>query len=271
MSRKKTRRMSTYFVRWMVLLIVLGMLSFLAYCGVRVWHFYRAMNGELPREIPSAEEFPVRGIDVSMYQGEIDWEKLSENEYVTFAFMKATEGENFQDDSFLNNWKSAREHGIYTGAYHFLRFDSTGEAQAENFISLVPKQANMLPPVVDLELYSEADIADPPSRADVQAVLDPMLERLEEYYGVKPIIYTSANWYMKYLIGGYWSYDIWMCNINSEPIIGWSFWQYSFEGMFPDAIGVNVDLDVYNGSKESFYRRYHLSPDFAVYRKEQIS
>jgi lysozyme len=257
-------------MRWVALLIVVALLCFLAYCGMRVWHFYRAVNGEIPPETPSAEEYPVRGVDISFYQGEIDWSELAEDDHVTFAFIKATEGSSHQDERFLENWNAARSAGVYVGAYHFVSFESSGETQAENFISLVPKQANSLPPVLDLELYSEETMANPPSRADVHEILDAMMEKLEEYYGVKPILYTSSNVYVKYLLGSYWGYDIWMSNTSCEPLIRWTFWQYSYEGYLPGFASeeIPVDLNVYHGSMQDFYEEFGLSPDFAVYRKE---
>lgn len=99
-----------------------------------------------------------------------------------------------------------------------------------------------------------------------------MIERLEAYYGVKPIIYTSSNLYIKYLLGSYTGYDLWMSNTSCEPLANWTFWQYSFEGMLPgfSMDNIPVDLNVYNGSEKDFYEEFGLSPDFAVYKKENV-
>lgn len=272
MSKKSQSKTVSYIKRWIALIIVIAILCLLGYAGFRVWNFYRAVNGDIPPQLPSAEEYPVRGIDISYYQGEIDWEELAAHEHVSFAFIKATEGSNHQDERFTENWNNARSAGVYVGAYHFVSFETSGDTQADNFISLVPKQANSLPPVLDLELYNEEVMANPPSKAEVHEILDAMIEKLEAYYGVKPIIYTSSNLYMKYLLCSYTGHDLWMSNTSCEPLANWTFWQYSFEGMLPgfSMDNIPVDLNVYNGSEKDFYEEFGLSPDFAVYKKENV-
>lgn len=272
MSKKSQSKTASYIKRWIALIIIIAILGLLGYAGFRVWNFYRAVNGDIPPQLPSAEEYPVRGIDISYYQGEVNWEELSAHEHVSFAFIKATEGSNHQDERFTENWNNARSAGVYVGAYHFVSFETSGATQADNFISIVPKQANSLPPVLDLELYNEEVMTNPPSKAEVHEILDVMIEKLEAYYGVKPIIYTSSNLYIKYLLGSYSGYDLWMSNTSCEPLANWTFWQYSFEGMLPgfSMDNIPVDLNVYNGSEKDFYEAFDLSPDFAVYKKENV-
>ena len=92
-----------------------------------VWNGYLLLNN------PSRERYPVRGVDVSKYQGEIDWPVLAEQE-ISFAFIKATEGSSHVDARFAYNYEEARKTGLRVGAYHFFSFDSGGDTQAENFI-----------------------------------------------------------------------------------------------------------------------------------------
>ncbi len=267
MSRRYQNRAVPYIKKFIALLIAVLLLTCLGLIGYKVLNFYRATNGDIPPQLPTEKDYPVRGVDVSYYQGEIDWNVLAEDEHVTFAFIKATEGSNHQDERFTENWNNARSAGVYVGAYHFVSFESSGETQADNFISLVPKQANSLPPVLDLELYDENIV---PTKEQVKEILDPMIEKLEEYYGVKPIIYTSSNVYLKYVVGSYWGHDLWISNTKCEPLTNWTFWQYSFNGYLPGlwADDIPIDLNVYNGSYEKFYEEFGLSPDFAVYKKE---
>ena len=114
---------------------------------------------------------------------------------------------------------------------------------------------------------------NPPEREEVHEILDTMIEKLEAYYGVKPIIYTSSNLYFKYLLGSYWDSDLWISNTSCEPIENWTFWQYSFEGKLPGFVtdDIPVDLNVYNGDTQDFYEEFGLSPDFAVYRRDTVS
>jgi lysozyme len=255
-QKRKKIRYGKYVFRWCITLLLVGGLLFGAVCGVRLRHFYRAINGKIAPETPDAAEFPVRGIDISRYQGEIDWSVLSTEDHVQFAFIKATEGATYEDDLFLQNWEAAESAGVFVGAYHFFRFESDGEAQAENFIATVPKLDNTLPPVVDVEIYDETLTM---TAAEVRTELDEMLTLLEDYYGVKPILYTNPSTYMGYLMGHYWGYSIWMSNPYCEPIINWTFWQYSFEGELQGfASDVPVDLNVYNGSRKQFLKEFSL-------------
>lgn len=92
---------------------------------------------------PSETEYPVRSVDVSSYQGEIDWGVLSAQD-LDFAFIKATEGSSMVDPCFACNFSEAQKCDISVGAYHFFSYDSPGVTQAENFIDAVTPFAGML-------------------------------------------------------------------------------------------------------------------------------
>lgn len=200
------------------------------------------------------EQWEIFGVDVSSYQGTVDWSSLA-GQGVDFAFIKATEGSLLQDKQFSANWAGAAEAGVRAGAYHFLSYDSPGETQADNFISMVPVTEGALPPVVDIEFYGEY-LEDPPDKAHVQAILDPLLARLEEHYGVKPILYVTYRSYYNYLAGGkYDSYPVWCSSPTLFPLVPqWDFWQYSHSAQLEGYHGAQslIDLNVFRGSKDQF-------------------
>ncbi|MGN8895729.1 glycoside hydrolase family 25 protein [Flavonifractor sp. HCP28S3_F3] len=200
------------------------------------------------------EQWEVFGVDVSSYQGVVDWPMLAE-QGVDFAFIKATEGSALQDRQFAFNWTSAQTAGIRTGAYHFLSYDSPGETQADNFISMVPVTQGALPPVVDIEFYGPY-LETPPDKEHVRSILDPLLERLEEHYGVKPILYVTYRSYYRYLAGGgYEEYPIWCSSPTIFPLVpGWDFWQYSHTARLEGYYGSQdrIDLNIFRGSREEF-------------------
>ena len=200
------------------------------------------------------DQWEVFGVDVSSYQGVVDWEILAD-QGVDFAFIKATEGSSLQDRQFSANWAGAQAAGVRTGAYHFLSYDSPGETQAENFISMVPLTDGALPPVVDIEFYGQY-LENPPDREQVRSILNPLLERLEEYYGVKPILYVTYRSYYRYLAGGgYGDYPIWCSSPVVFPLVpGWDFWQYSHTARLEGYYGSQerIDLNIFRGSKEQF-------------------
>lgn len=202
------------------------------------------------------DEWEVFGVDVSSYQGEVDWPVLAE-QGVDFAFIKATEGSLLQDRRFAANWAGAAAAGVRAGAYHFLSYDSPGETQADNFIAAVPVTEGALPPVVDIEFYGEY-LDTPPEKERVRAILDPLLERLEAHYGVKPILYVTYRSYYRYIAGGgYGDYPIWCSSPTVFPLVpGWDFWQYSHSAELEGYYGTQrrIDLNIFRGSRAEFER-----------------
>ena len=114
-------------------LLVLAGLVFAFVGGRRLLHIYLTSTGRQAADVPSKQDYPVRGVDLSYYQGNIDWDVLA-SQGVDFCFIKATEGIDHNDSQFAQNWETAQSAQIYVGAYHFFRFEDSGRAQAENFI-----------------------------------------------------------------------------------------------------------------------------------------
>lgn len=238
--------------------IVLTLVA-LAFLAAALFYFLRWRGFILLSQEVNPRQWEVFGVDVSTYQGEVDWKKLAE-QGVDFAFLKATEGSSLQDVRFSDNWENARAAGVRVGAYHFFSYDSPGETQAENFISMVPAVSDALPPVVDIEFYGDK-LQNLPDKAQVRAILDPLLARLEEYYGVKPILYVTDRSYRLYIQGAYRGYPLWV----SRPVVApleksWTFWQYSHSAQLEGYEGTQsrIDLNVFRGSAEEF-RSFGLS------------
>ena len=93
---------------------------------------------------------PVHGIDVSRWQGEIDW-AAARDSGVSFAYIKATEGGDVEDPMFMTNWIAAAVAGVPRGAYHYYYFCRSPEQQARWFFDHVPRDPSALPPVLDME------------------------------------------------------------------------------------------------------------------------
>ena len=200
---------------------------------------------------PTLSLYDTVGIDVSRYQGEIDWQEFA-SQNISFAFIKATEGSNHVDKCFADNWQNIADTEIYASPYHFLSYDSSGITQAENFISTVGKHSGMLPPVVDVEFYGDY-YKNPPSAEKVQVILNDFLYELERFYGVKPIIYTTYKTYSLYIKDKYDAYPLWIRNIYFNPLFlgvsDWQFWQYSDSGILSGHQGQAIDLNVFRGKK----------------------
>ena len=137
----------------------------------------------------------MHGIDVSKYQGDIDWHTVRASG-IDFAFIKATEGGDHTDDRFLDNWQAARAAGVPRGAYHYYYFCRPAAEQAAWFINHVPREPGALPPVLDLEWTHKSKTCryfPDPATVRREALL--FLQALTAYYGKRPIIYTTVDFY----------------------------------------------------------------------------
>lgn len=230
-----------------------GILIAVAY----VWAFYyffvgpfgfrwRALYGEA--NYPGGYE--IRGIDISHYQGDIDWDQLQnamiEKCPIRFIVMKATEGSSKIDPSFKYNFKQALEYGYIRGAYHFWSNHSSARQQAYFFLNNVPLESGDLPPVLDVE-HKPKD----KSVEDFQQDILTWLHIVEDRYHVKPIIYTYYKFKKQYLDTPVFDdYPYWIAHYYVDKIEyqgEWKFWQHTDAGKLPGIKGY-VDFNIYNGS-----------------------
>lgn len=208
-------------------------------------------QGETPQEPPPTEppaaETPTpdpaaatRGIDISVHSGAVDWTKVAEQGF-GFAFVKATEGVDLADAAFPDHWPAVKEAGIIRGAYHFFVTEDDPHEQARFFIDNVTLEPGDLAPVVDIELIGH-DTA--PGLADRLQIF---LELLEAHYGVKPIIYTSPNFWDLHLTDAFGDFPLWIAEYGvEEPRVpegwdSWHLWQWR-ENVTVD--GVEKEADV---------------------------
>ncbi|MDE5929296.1 MAG: hypothetical protein K2H03_02325 [Muribaculaceae bacterium] len=191
--------------------------------------------------------YPVKGIDVSYHNGEIDFEAVAADT-VSFVYIKATEGGTWQDSCFTRNFDAARAAGLLTGAYHFFRFDVSGLRQAYNFIDGLQGRRPDLPLAIDLEEWKNVPDV---TTADVIDRLAVMVDRLQAE-GYKVMIYTNKSGYSRFLHRGFEDLDIWICSFTDPPTGGpWRFWQHSHQGRVRGIKG-KVDMNTFNGGAEDF-------------------
>lgn len=199
-------------------------------------------------QMASAQDYTVRGFDVSHHQGNIDWAKISPQKF-QFVYLKATEGGDFQDPKFQENWLKAREYHFHVGAYHFYRLCRDGKTQAENFIATVPKKIDALPPVIDLEY--DANCINTYTKEQLLEQIKVTHDLLKAHYGKQPIFYVSKNFYHIVLMGSFQNAPLWIRDYDGKPELKddrqWLFWQYTSKSSIK-GIEKPVDLNVYAGS-----------------------
>ena len=179
------------------------------------------------------------GIDVSHYQGMIDWKEVATLGKVGYVYIKATEGSGLQDDMYAYNLREARKNGLLSGSYHFFRSNSTVSEQLANMTSVVKKSEQDLIPIIDVERING-------SRSVFITRLHQFMQAVEKHYGCKPILYTFVNFYNKYLQGeGFDKYPLMIAFYrDDQPLLNdehpYIIWQYTSHGEVPGIDG-NVD------------------------------
>jgi len=206
----------------------------------------------------------VSGIDVSNWQGTIDWDEVK-NDGQVYAWSKATEGMTYQDPQFINNITNGLSAGVVMGAYHFARPDNNlATEDAANFLTHASQYIGpgFLPPVLDLENpYSGGQailLTDLFTSSELSIWALEWMNIVENETGVAPMIYINGN-YANYLNSSLNAYGLWFAqpdelmtpptNIGSWS--NWSFKQYSWWGDVSGIVG-DVDLNIFNGSITEF-------------------
>ena len=202
---------------------------------------------------------PVVGIDVSHYNGIINWNIVPQNQ-ISFVFCKATQGINYQDEMMHSNMNELKRLNIIRGVYHYFTFkDASAKDQVNNFRNtrIDFNQPGTLPPVIDVEWQQSESLNQyiNNNRAACVKKLKDWLDGVENATGRKPIIYTNSNFWYDYLGNppGFESYPLWVASYhNDTPSIpaGWNdytFWQYTSNGKVSGITG-NVDKNKFRGS-----------------------
>ena len=204
---------------------------------------------------PELSGYNVKGVDVSSYQGDIDWNTLS-SQGISFAYIKATEGSSTVDRCFASNWQNASATSLRIGAYHFFSFETPGENQAQLFCSTVDPVENMLPPVIDVEYYGSFHSASDIDVAAVKKELRDMIDLLTEHYGMKPVIYVSRETYDSIAGTDFDDCALWYRSVYGTVPgnVDWTFWQYSNRHVLRGYSGTEkfIDMNVFRGSPEEF-------------------
>lgn len=218
------------------------------------YHFFVGPTGFRWRALYGDAEYPegyeIHGIDISHYQGKIDWEQLKNAMIkgcpVRFVIIKSTEGSSRLDENFRENFNQARDFGFIRGVYHFWSNKSTAREQAYYFLDQVHLTDGDLPPVLDIE-HKPAD----KSVEDFQRDVLTWLHIVEDKYHVKPIIYTYYKFKEQYLSAPVFDdYPYWIAHYYVDKVQykgKWKFWQHTDVGKLPGIKGY-VDFNIYNGS-----------------------
>jgi GH25 family lysozyme M1 (1,4-beta-N-acetylmuramidase) len=210
-----------------------------------------------PSPTPTSGSY-LEGLDVSVYQSTIDWAKVAAAGK-KFAIIRASAGSLTADTRYAANRSGAKAAGLPIAAYHFANPDTAPNDalnEANWFLqNATPTHGEMIP-ALDVEVTNGLSVSA------MQTWVSTWLTRVSSVLGVKPMIYTSPNFWSTYMgnttqfaDGGYKILWIAHWTSASQPTVpannwggnGWTFWQYTSSGTVSGISG-NVDLDRYNGT-----------------------
>ncbi|MGL4240878.1 MAG: glycoside hydrolase family 25 protein [Beijerinckiaceae bacterium] len=237
-------------------------LALLAACAAEdhSWRYGQKSDAKPHPGVTSARTYAVHGIDISKWQGDIDWTAVRAAG-TRFVFIKATEGGDHVDNRFRQNWAGARAAGIPTGAYHFVYWCRPAHEQAHWFVQHIPQSndALALPPILDVEWNGHSRTC--PRRVSREVAIEKMrvmLRELEQHTGRRPIIYTDIPFHRDVLEGTteFDGYPFWIRSTAARPEERyanrrWEFWQYTTTGRVPGIRG-DVDRNALYGSEQEF-------------------
>lgn len=180
------------------------------------------------------------GIDVSHYQGTIDWEQVrNTDKNISYVYIKATEGTSLVDDTYHQNLEGAKRVGLKVGSYHFYRPNIPIEEQLQNIKDNIKKEEQDLLPLIDVETMSGV------SQETFVKDLQTFLESVTQYYGKRPLVYTFYNFYIKHMLTGFSEYKMMIARYHDDvPVLPderkYVIWQYTSKGRI---FGIRGNVD----------------------------
>jgi GH25 family lysozyme M1 (1,4-beta-N-acetylmuramidase) len=200
------------------------------------------------------------GIDVSRYQGSINWTSVR-NAGIQFAYIKATEGVSYRDPNFGANYVGAYHAGVIRGAYHFALPDRSSGAVQANYLAnsggAWSADSRTLPAALDIEFNPYGATCYGLSQAGMRTWINDFLATYRARTGRYAVIYTTTAWWTSCTgnFAGPWAnHPLWVARWSSTPgtlpagAPYHTFWQYTAGGSVP-GIGGAVDRNSFNGDR----------------------
>lgn len=221
--------------------VVAGVL--LIFCLVRP-SFHLETDAQVVEKRLSRE---IHGLDVSHYQGHIDWDVVPTASY-DYVLIKATGGTAYVDPRLRENAAGAKAKNLPHGFYHFYDPQLDPYLQARHFINAVRAFGAPLRPVLDVEIIQTQS-----TRAIREGVLI-WLKTVEKAFGCKPLLYTDRVFWDDHLSAGFKRYGLWLADYTEFLTLPkkrpqWLLWQYSDTGRVSGIPSI-VDLNQMNPARE---------------------
>ena len=164
---------------------------------------------------PSRARFPVQGVEIGSGDGAVNFAALKAGG-ADFVYLDASDGTSRRDGGFEAKLDSARAAKLQVGALH--RFDPCrgADPQVGNFVTVVPRDASLLPPAVELDLDAEA-CAAPPAEAAMQSELTTLINQIEAHAGKPAILKLSRAFEARYHVAAMIDRNLWVSGSYLAP------------------------------------------------------
>lgn len=224
----------------------------LAYSGYKFILFYiKDLQKTTIETLENLNKNYLFGIDISHYNGKINWLKLKESKFsIDFIFIRSSMGKDGIDKNFKTNYSKAKENAYITGVYHYYRPNENSTEQFNNFVTNYQYTKGDLPPVVDIEEMGKN------GEENLRKGIKNFIKLIEEKWGIKPIIYSGRTFYLSYLENYFSDYPLWIAAYSGEKRvlnIQWKFHQFT-EQLNINGIEGAVDGNYFNGNKNDLKR-----------------
>ena len=213
MARRKSMRRRhwlLYIFATLALAVTLGALAY--WWDMRSW-------------APEAAIYPDQGVLVSDREGLVSFETIRAIGG-KFAYLEASRGTTSRDSRFGRNFSAAKRAGLKVGALHVFNLCSSADAQSANFVTMVPRDAELLPPAIAL-IGTADNCPEKVSDAAVESELMTFINQVEMHAGQRAILKLSQDFQARYQIAGSIERDLWLMRDRFDPTYGgrpWLLW-----------------------------------------------
>ncbi len=200
-------------LRWLGALLLLGLIA-----GLAGWWHLRHWQ-------PDPEVYRVQGVEIGAEDGEVDWRAIKAIG-AHFAYIDASASAFARDPAFARNLEEARTAKLQVGAVH--RYDpcQPAEKQAANFVTVVPRDAALLPPAVELEMVAD-NCPVKVSDAKVESELTTFLNEVETHTGKPSLLKLAPGFEARYRMALAIDRNLWLERTRFQPDYAgrpWTLW-----------------------------------------------
>jgi lysozyme len=192
----------------------------LAALGVAGWGWWQFSHWT-----PSREAFPVQGVLIGARDGPANFVSLKAVG-ADFAYLEASRGGTGRDPGFIRNLAAARAAGLQAGAVHLYDTCVPADVQAGNFVTVVPRDAAMLPPAIELDKTAD-DCDGQVGDAEVESELTTFLNQIEGHTGKTALLMLSRRFEQRYHLASRIDRNLWLTREWLEPDYAgrpWTLW-----------------------------------------------